>query len=434
MKRILIIFTILLLTACTLKNPQNGEYKVMLTTASVDEYEFSYGGPVMRPSSPKYPYYEPIKKYPENYKKKNDYHLTIQGLQSYYKTMCEDTAARKRFFDRYGEEKFEDWQKKYTTEELDCIVSISIMEDENGEEYVVMDENNDEDLSNDRIQQFQLREVPVPERDTTYSVYIADADVEFEYFDGNEIKTDIYGLRLQNIEKRRGLLVRGSQYGKFGEAVLGGEKYLFGITRSPYVEFSEYDNLWIDLNHNNKFDSMEDYKEQMRQTFTVGKTSYRVSDIDRFGESITIKVCNQDSVPPIGEGLPAPDFCETTMDSAEFRLGDYKGKYVILDFWICNANYNLPIINKVYNEFKNTDKIEILTFGTYDEKYLRPKVKEIKINWAHVNKFVDVETRDLYQASAKHELFLISPEGIILDRKVFAKEDDIIEMIKEHVN
>jgi cytochrome oxidase Cu insertion factor (SCO1/SenC/PrrC family) len=39
----------------------------------------------------------------------------------------------------------------------------------------------------------------------------------------------------------------------------------------------------------------------------------------------------QDRGPPVGQA--APDIVGTDQDGREFRLSDYKGKVVLLDFW-----------------------------------------------------------------------------------------------------
>ncbi len=50
---------------------------------------------------------------------------------------------------------FESADSLYTTEWVDCVVSMCLLKDSIGNRYMVVDENNDEDLTNDPILKFQ---------------------------------------------------------------------------------------------------------------------------------------------------------------------------------------------------------------------------------------------------------------------------------------
>lgn len=432
-KKILLIFIIILSITCTKKNQNNYEYKIQLESDFIDNYDLDTDGSVLGPSNTKSPYYEDIKKYPDDYNVKYTYNICLQPLQKTYKRLCDNVEEREKYFSRFTDEKFEDWQLKYTKDSLDCITSFCLVEDSSGNEYMIFDENNDEDISNEKIKEFQTKTMYSELRDTTYNKIYIDSDVEFEYYNGKEMKKGNYGIRISKFENwRPGQLVQSSVYGNFGTFEIEGKKYLIGITKKPDIEFSKYDRLWIDLNQNKKYDYIEDFFEQMYLPLTLEEKAYKIAEIDRFGKSLTIKACNQDSVPPIAISLSAPDFCEITFDSTEVRLSDYKGKYIILDFWTCSGSSGLPFTNEIYKVFEKNEKFKVVSIGPYEPKYLPPKVREIKISWPHVNGLFEVKTRTLFQVGGMHTTFLINPEGIIIARKVFALKEDIIKLIKEH--
>jgi len=257
--------------------------------------------------------------------------------------------------------------------------------------------------------------------------------VTFTY-DGSNIKNGNYKIRLRDASGYPGILVQSSAIGNFGQVRINGEKYVVGLTKGPDIECDKYDHLWIDLNQNNKYDFFNDHHEQMYHPLTLGKRSFIVKEIDRFGKSVTLSVCDPDSIPPIAVGLPAPDFIETSIDSVETKLSDFAGKFVMLDFWTCSGRTQLPLTNNIYQEFKDKEKLGIVSFGPHMPEYLPPEVKEIKINWPHIHGLFELPTRNLYQVGALHTTFFINPERIILAKKVFATEEDLISLINEHID
>ena len=164
------------------------------------------------------------------------------------------------------------------------------------------------------------------------------------------------------------------------------------------------------------------------------KGPFLVKEIDRFGKSLTLSACDPDSIPPIAVGLIAPDFLETSIDSVEIKLRDYSGKYVLLDFWNCQGRTTLPFTNNIYQEFKDNEKLRIVSFGPYRPESYPPGVKEIKVDWSHIHGMFELPTRNLYQVGASHTTFFLNPEGIILAKKVYASEEYLIGLINEHID
>jgi peroxiredoxin len=302
--------------------------------------------------------------------------------------------------------------------------------------YMVFDDNNDEDLSNDAHHAFKTKRFGPPAFDKEFIAPFADGDVTVDYYDGKTVQQTTYGVRFQQIKgyEKRGTGSLSSVNGYFGTVAIDGATYKVGLPKSPDVEFNKHESIWIDLNQNGIHDYAVDFIDQLYLPVTIGNQTYQLKDIPRFGGYLTLEACDPAVIPPIGVGLPAPDFTETNYDStAQVTLSDYKGKFVALNFWSCDGSFGLEIINKVHQKFKDRGDFQILTIGPYAPEYLRGKAKDITLQWPHVHGLFEVKARTLYQVSGHNVTFLISPDGKILDKRLFAQADELIEMVEKYM-
>lgn len=87
-------------------------------------------------------------------------------------------------------------------------------------------------------------------------------------------------------------------------------------------------------------------------------------------------------------GQDARLFQAKTFDGKEFNLADYKGKYVLLDFWAtwcrpCQAE--LPFLGKLATQYKDSDKFAIIGISLdSDANKIPPFVQKYGINYPHV--------------------------------------------------
>jgi peroxiredoxin len=78
-------------------------------------------------------------------------------------------------------------------------------------------------------------------------------------------------------------------------------------------------------------------------------------------DSSTVKVGNR-------IGFSAPDFTLPTTDNKEFKLSDYRGKPVILNFWAswCGpCRYEVPAFKSFYEKYGN-EGVSIIAVNTQD--------------------------------------------------------------------
>lgn len=125
----------------------------------------------------------------------------------------------------------------------------------------------------------------------------------------------------------------------------------------------------------------------------------------------------------LGQGAPAPLFDIESLTGSRLRLSDFKGKYVVLDFWAtwCGpCKVELPGLRKLHEKFGSDDRFAIVSLSLdKDSEVLRKFVEKEKLNWSHgiVVDRSKIDVPKAYGVEGIPAVFLIGPDGkIILSR------------------
>lgn len=120
-------------------------------------------------------------------------------------------------------------------------------------------------------------------------------------------------------------------------------------------------------------------------------------------------------------GSVAPDFTQTDKEGKTFSLSDYRGKYVLLDFWgswcaPCRKSH--PHLVELYKKYKGPafEMLGLAGGESNRERWLQA-IDEDKLTWRHVNMNENKEKTDvakLYNIKAYPTKVLLDPEGNIL--------------------
>jgi peroxiredoxin len=128
-------------------------------------------------------------------------------------------------------------------------------------------------------------------------------------------------------------------------------------------------------------------------------------------------------------GQVAPAFSMKTIDGKTASLADFKGKYVLLDFWASwcmPCRQENPNVVKAYNKYK-TRNFNIFSISLdKDPAAWKQAVAADKLTWTHGSELSDFEgpTVRLYQVESIPSSFLIDPAGKIIAKNLRGAELD----------
>ena len=126
----------------------------------------------------------------------------------------------------------------------------------------------------------------------------------------------------------------------------------------------------------------------------------------------------------------APEFTLTDLNNKKVSLSDYKGKYVMINFWAtwCSAcKSELPDLEKFYNENKNNKDFKLLTIDVGENKDVVEKfMKENKYNF---DVLLDKNTEVSYDYTAT-----ALPTTVLIDKEGYIKKIILGAMNKNSMN
>lgn len=137
-------------------------------------------------------------------------------------------------------------------------------------------------------------------------------------------------------------------------------------------------------------------------------------------------------------GIPinqdAPGFTQNDVDGKPFSLKDFKGKYVLLDFWAswCEpCRWENPNVVAIYKEYHGKG-LEIIGVSLDEDKNAwKAAIKKDGLLWTQLSdlKGNDNEVAKLYNVTALPYNYLINPDGVIIARLL--KKDKLWDKLRK---
>ena len=200
-------------------------------------------------------------------------------------------------------------------------------------------------------------------------------------------------------------------YRKVQEYILGVENY----KSSDVVPFLIYSNFNI---------SQPEMLKELIGALDSSKysnpyVSYLLADLERESK--------------VGIGAPAFDFELPDPSGKEFRLSDYRGKYVLVEFtasWCGWCKKEVPYLTRLYEETKGKNLEMVTIYIDNNKAAWENDLKEHPLPWTVLCdlKALDGPAPQAYNVHGIPAIFLIAPDGTIQAKGL--RGEPMIEMIK----
>ncbi|MEN8152703.1 MAG: TlpA disulfide reductase family protein [Acidobacteriota bacterium] len=242
-----------------------------------------------------------------------------------------------------------------------------------------------------------------------HSIFINDKAGKIHFFLENS-KIDIFG-DIKNLDKvkisgsREDVIFRSYPINSIFEKDKGMEI----ISKYPQYTFSAFVAYYYFQVHSLKIDTMETILYNFGES--VKKSEYYEHLIKLFERLKRVAVSQ-----------PAPEFSLPDPDGQIVHLKDFKGKYVLIDFWAswCSpCRKSNPKLVEVYKIFKERNfTILGVSVDKNREKWFEA-IEDDKLTWTNLSDLKGWgDITDLYGIKAVPQNFLIDPDGIIIKKNI----------------
>ncbi|MCQ2196354.1 MAG: TlpA family protein disulfide reductase [Bacteroidaceae bacterium] len=162
-------------------------------------------------------------------------------------------------------------------------------------------------------------------------------------------------------------------------------------------------------------------------------------------EADTLAANHPEYLPSLELGTQAPEIVARDTAGVEIRLSNYRGKYVILDFWATwcgDCRREIPMLKALYEDnamqsIKEKNDVKWLSFSFDDkEANWRNFLRKEQFPWPQVSNLKRTRDDDTFKAYQLHWIpafIIIDPEGKIIGKAITAKglEKELLQ-IKTH--
>ncbi|MCG8608007.1 TlpA family protein disulfide reductase [bacterium] len=138
----------------------------------------------------------------------------------------------------------------------------------------------------------------------------------------------------------------------------------------------------------------------------------------------------------ISIGSLAPDFSTRTMESKPFKLSNYRGKFVLIDFWgtWCRPCLGeIPYLKAANRDF-GRDDLQIVSIAMDDPANLKPFIAKNEMNWIHIQQDFGGPLLSLYKVTAFPTTILVDPEGTIVAMGIDLRHQNLARTLRKFIS
>ena len=133
-------------------------------------------------------------------------------------------------------------------------------------------------------------------------------------------------------------------------------------------------------------------------------------------------------------GMPAVDFTQNDQNGKPVKLSQFKGKYVLVDFWAswCGpCRLENPNVVKAYNQYKDKNFTILSVSLDQDKGNWIKAINDDKLNWNHVSdlQYWNNSVARTYNIQSIPQNFLVDPKGVIVAKNL--RGEDLAKKLKE---
>lgn len=332
----------------------------------------------------------------------------------------------------------------------DYQVAILIGTNQKEKRVIVIDTDNDEDFSCEKILEYEFPLSIEEQKKIDDTLPTVMTNYEY-YLDGNVIDKSIelmpspykgtlgLGYNTNNeTEKKYDLFISVPKYRK-GEITIDKTKYeVFasnGFTSPSYSNGAT--SIFLSKINDKKPSELDgDIPYQIGDIINLNEQDYLLDDISLWGDTIKLKYIGENTHPTgITEGMFMPKFNAKKLDNTVLSLEQYPDKYVLIDFWgtWCNPCIALiPELKELNTQFRDKGFVLISVAYDRDVQKVFDFVRKEQMEWEHA--FVSQTQQDKNSLVEKLKVtsfpttILIAPDGKIIARNKTMNE--LKEMLK----
>jgi len=372
--------------------------------------------------------YLKISKFPEGLTDMKSGHIETNIFQAVYQNYLLDNIT-KEFYEQF--QNSWNWTPdilNLSKNPVKTKIAFVYGKDSEGIIKFAVDANNNLDLSDDTL--FTPHEIIWDAVDSLAQVYAV--DVSFERFVHNKIVSVSAPLLITYHKQDNMYLNNFSQY---ATTIYKGEQ--IAVESSDFRDFS-YSDLRValtnDLKNGEKVKEEDTYRKN--EYIEIKDEIYKILGVNTNKNTLVLEKINLPKSQIFSSQVGYKSFPfqgeEFTTDSA-ISLEDFKGKYILLDFWAewCGpCIQEFPALKELYAKTDRT-KFEIIGIvGSSAPDRLRERIDQHSLTWHQI---LSDEIVKMYGVNAYPTTFILDTEGTIIAKNLRGEklEEKILSLVNE---